>query len=69
MKQIVFYKKTQNGSMNKKYKKLYRTLNYSEHFLIFVSAVSGCVLISVSSSLVGVSVSIAISSVGLKFVH
>ena len=55
--------------MNKKYKKLYRTLNYSEHFLIFVSAVSGCVLISVSSSLVGVSVSIAISSVGLKFVH
>ena len=63
MKQIIFYKKTQNCSMNKKYKKL------SEHFLIFVSAVSGCVLISVSSSLVGVSVSIAISSVGLKFVH
>ena len=36
--------------MNKKYKKVFKALNYFDHFLIFVSAVSGCV----SISLVGV---------------
>ena len=42
-----------------KWKTVYRALNHFEHFVVFVSAVSGCVLISASSSLVGVYVSIA----------
>ena len=38
-------------------------LNYFEHFLIFISAVSGCVSIPEFVSLVSVSVGIAISVV------
>ena len=45
---------------------MYKVLNYFEHFLVFVSAVSGSVLISVFSSLVGVPVGIASSAVGFK---
>ena len=41
-------------------------MNYFEHFLVFVSAVSGCVSISAFASLVGVPISIASSAVGLK---
>ena len=42
-------------------------LNYFEHFLVFVSAVSGCVSISAFASLVGVPKAIIVSSaVGLK---
>ena len=35
-----------NKLMKKKHKKVYRNLNYFEHFLIAISAVSGCVSIS-----------------------
>ena len=42
-------------------------LNYFEHFLIFNSAVTGCVSISASGSSVGVPVGITSSAVGLKF--
>ena len=45
---------------------MYRILNYYEHFLIFISAVSGCVSISVFTSLVGVPVGIASSAVGIN---
>ena len=45
---------------------MYRTLKYFEHFLVFVSAVSGCVSISAFASLVGVPIRIASSAVGLK---
>lgn len=41
-------------------------LNYSQHFLVFVPAVNGCVSVSAFASLVGVSVDIASSAVGLK---
>ena len=43
-----------------------RPLNYFEHFLVFISAVSGCVSISASTLLVRVPVGIASSVVGLK---
>ena len=47
-------------------KKVGRTLNYFEYFLIFVFAVSGCVLIDAFCSLFGVFVGILNSAVGLK---
>ena len=43
-----------------------RDLNHFEHFLKFISAVSGCVSISAFDSLVSVSVGIASSAVGLN---
>ena len=49
-----------------KHKKVSRALNYFECFLVFVSAVSGCVSISTFASLVGVPVAIASSAVGIK---
>ena len=42
------------------------TLNYIEHFLILVSAVTGCVSISAFPSLVGIPIVITSSAVGLK---
>ena len=49
--------------MSEKHKKVCRSLNYFENFLVSVSAVSGCVSIS---ALVGVFVGIANFAVGLK---
>ena len=43
-----------------------KTLNYLEHFLVFIFAVSGCVSISAFASLVGIPIGIIISAVGLK---
>ena len=45
---------------------VYRFLNYFEHFLVFVSYVSGTVLISAFASLVGVPIGIASSVLGIK---
>ena len=45
---------------------MFRVLNYFEHVLIFVSAVSGSLSISAFASLVGVLISIARSAVRLK---
>ena len=42
------------------------TLSYIEHFLILVSAVTGCVSISAFPSLVGIPIVITSSAVGLK---
>ena len=41
-------------------------MNCHEHFLAFVSAVSGCVSIYVFTSLVDIDVSIGSSALGLK---
>ena len=49
-----------------KTKKGERILNYFEHFLAFVSVVSGCVSVSALASLVGISVGTTSSVVGLK---
>ena len=43
-----------------------RALNYFQHFLVLVSAVSECISISTFASLVGVPVNIASSAVGLR---
>ena len=48
--------------MSEKHKNVCRVLNYFEHFLAFVSAVSGCVSVSAFASLVGVFGSIASSA-------
>ena len=47
-------------------KKVCRALIYFEYFLIFISALSGCISNSGFSSLVGVLISITSSVAGLK---
>ena len=55
-----------NDLMSERHKKVCSTLNKFEHFLGFVSAVSGCVSISAFASLFGVPVTIASSAVRIK---
>ena len=52
--------------MREKYIKTCKYLNYVEHLLILVSAVTGCASISAFASLVCVPVGIKSSAVGLK---
>ena len=56
----------QNELTSKKQKKDCRVLNYIEHLLILISAVTGSVSISAFASLVGIPIGIATSAVGLK---
>ena len=56
----------QNGLMSKKHKNICTALSYIEHLLILASAVNGCVLISVFTSLVGIPIGISSSVLGLK---
>ena len=53
--------------MSKKNKEIRTILNYSEHFLILSSTITWCVSISASASLVGVSVGITSSAIGLRY--
>ena len=52
--------------MSKKQKKVCRTLNYIEVFLILGSTIFGCVSISVFASLVGTPIGITSFAIGLK---
>ena len=52
--------------MCKKHKTICTILNYTEHFLILASAITGCVSISAFASSVVVSIGILSSAVGLK---
>ena len=52
--------------MSKKHKNLCTTLNYIEHLLISVSAVTGYVSISAFASLVDIPIGITSSTVRLK---
>ena len=52
--------------MSKKHKKVSTILNYTEHFLILASAITGCVSISAFASLVGILIEISSSAVGSK---
>ena len=52
--------------MSRKHKKVCTTLNYIEHFLIFASAIAGCISISAFVSLLGIPIGITSSAVGLK---
>ena len=56
----------QNKLMRKKRKKVCMTLNYNEHFLILVPAITGYILISAFVSIVGISMGITSSAVELK---
>ena len=56
----------QNELMSKKHKKFCTTLNYIEHFLILVSAITWYVSISAFASLVGIPIGITSSAIGLK---
>ena len=51
--------------MRKKHK-TFCTTKYVEHFLILASAVTGCVSISAFTSLLGISIAITSSAIGLK---
>ena len=52
--------------MSKKHKKTHRNLNYFQHSLLFISAVTGCLSVSVFATLVDISVGNTSSAVGLK---
>ena len=56
----------QNEIMSQKHKKVCRVLNYIDHSLIVISAITGCVSISTFASLVGIAIGIASSTRGLK---
>ena len=43
-----------------------QSLNYAEHLLIVISAITGCVSISAFASLVGISLGITSSAIGVK---
>ena len=52
--------------MSKNHKKVYRVLNYIEHLLILVSAVTRCISVSAFAYLVGIPIGITSSATGLK---
>ena len=52
--------------MSKNHKNVYRVLNYIENLLILVSTVTRCISISDFASLVGISIGITSSAIGLK---
>ena len=52
--------------MNEKHEKVCMTLNYVEHFLVFISVVSSCVSVSALPSEVSVPVCIVTSAVRLE---
>ena len=53
----------QNELMSRKYKKVCRTINYVEHFLILSSTVTGCISISASTSLLRIPIGITSSAI------
>ena len=55
-----------NEMMIKKHKKICTTLNYIERFLILASTNTGYVSISAFASLIGISIRIRSSAIGLK---
>ena len=56
----------QNDLMSKKHKKVWVALNYTEHFLILASAVTGCSSVPAFAFLVGIPRGIANSALGLQ---
>ena len=55
-----------NDLMSEKCKKTYKYLNYGEHLLVLVSAITGCVSIPPLASLFCVPVGITSSAVAIK---
>ena len=56
----------QNELMSRRHKKVCATLNYTEHFLILASTITGCISISAFASLLGVPIGIASSATGCR---
>ena len=52
--------------ISKRHKTVCRVLNYIEHLLIIISAITGCISISDFASLVGISVGITSSATEVK---
>ena len=52
--------------MSRQHKKVCTTLDYIWHFLILVSAITGCISISSFASLFGIPIRITSSAIGLK---
>ena len=55
-----------NELMSKTHKKVCRVLNYIEHSIRVNTAITGCVSISAFASLVGISIGITSSAVGVR---
>ena len=66
LKKLFNWKISQNELISKKHKKIDRVLNYIEHLLILISAVSGCVSISAFASLADTFIGIVSSVTGLN---
>ena len=52
--------------MSNKQERVWTTLNYIEHFLTMASTITGCISISVFTSLIGIPIGITSSAIGLK---
>ena len=52
--------------MSKKHKKVCPAINYIENVLILATTSTGCILISAFASLLGISIGITSSAIGLK---
>ena len=52
--------------MSRKHKEVCTILNYIEHFLTLASAITGYISISAFASLIGISIGIKSSAIGLK---
>ena len=52
--------------MSRKHRKACTALNYIEHFLILASRLTGCISVSAFASLLGITIGITISAIGLK---
>ena len=57
---------SQNKLMSKKYKKVCRVSNYIDHLLVVTSTITGCISIFAFASLIGISIGITSSAIGLK---
>ena len=56
----------QNKLVSEKHRKVCSTESYIEHFLILVSAVTGCISISACASLLGIPIGIRSFAMGLN---
>ena len=52
--------------MSRKHRKACTALNYIEHFLILASRLTGYISVSAFASLLGITIGITISAIGLK---
>ena len=56
----------QNELMSRKHKKIYKTLNSIEQFLILISTITGCISFSTFACLIDILIRITSSAIGLK---